>query len=178
MTREAEAIDWSAPIEAYHPDGRVVALVCYEYAGAGPHFTKPRSSTEYVSDLPSGWDDEGRYWDKTDPGDKWRIRNRKPAQQWGDPLDPELVDQMVRLVRDMERQGVDCDVNTNEHYNRADAIAAELPPEPVDPVVARAREIVAGETDGSVATSFRSGERDSVPAMRAVIRALREGMGE
>lgn len=301
MTRETEAIDWSAPIEAYHPDGRVVAVEHVRTIhNIGHHMVKPK--LDGVHDM---FLEDGAHTYGTD----WRIRNRRPAQQWGDPievngerpvwlgdddairyqnvvqegdhwvtppagsvgrwggskwhriqrirlaadhwayealsrgmvpwaggdeapddwgggevlrrgkadhfqssyrapylgsyarnqrwgrykddymaahdiigykrreqaerlaLDPELVDRMVQLVRDLAGGHTVAD-------GRIADIAAELPPEPVDPVVARAREIVAGETDGSVATSFRAGERDSVPAMRAVIRALREGMGD
>ena len=225
----SEAIDWSAPIEAYHPDGRVVAV--------------ERAYGWCIRKHPSV--DDARNWsfreDGTHGNSEWRIRNRKSAQQqvefrttvhgkpltqrmidakiigmvakddgwhasfdtvpphsepigpammkyllepapegvtehrWGAPLDPELVDRMAWVIRRLNHGAFVTDDNiTTAIYD----IAAELPPEPVDPVVARAREIVAGESDGSVATSFRSGERDSVPAMRAVIRALREGMGE
>lgn len=295
MTRENEAIDWSAPIEAYHPDGRVV-----EVERAYGWCIRKHLSV-----------DDARNWsfreDGTHGNSEWRIRNREPAQQWGDPIEvngerpvwlgdddllqfqtignrhgkwlpdegicggrkwrnsawtsvqrirltadhwayealrrgmvpwaggdeapddwdggevllrdnatsdsiddwgrevseddrdiigykrrslepapegaplsPDLVDRMVQLVR--EFAGDDYDHNFGPIWSDVRNIAAELPPEPIDPVVARAREIVAealerqgGETN---ARPFRAGDRDDSPAMRAVIRALREGMGE
>lgn len=192
MTRENEAIDWSAPIEAYHPDGRVVACEL------DPRDDQPDCDGDYTID--EVLDVAGcSYW-KSDctpahDGGKagWRIRNRK---QWGDPievngvrpvwlggdgcttaqaLDPDLVDRMAWVIRRLNHGAF---VTDDDITTAICDIAAELPPEPVDPVVARAREIVAGESDGSVAASFRAGERDDTPAVQAVIRALREGMGE
>lgn len=100
--------------------------------------------------------------------------------RWGAPLDPELVDRMVEVVR--EFAGDDYGHNFGPVWSDVRAIAADLPPEPVDPVVARARVLCADELERQGcevnACMFREGERDDSTAMRATIRALREGMGE
>lgn len=60
-------IDWTKPLEAYHPDGRVIAV---SYKGKnGPHMEI--HSLGHMQ--PMGW-----YFDPdgTKDGDPWRIRNR------------------------------------------------------------------------------------------------------
>jgi len=64
-----QAVDWDAPLEAYHRDGRVVA-VNLEYGPDrdGDYFTKPKVDGE------DSWLPDGRCW----PGGNspWRVRNR------------------------------------------------------------------------------------------------------
>lgn len=309
MTRKTEAIDWSAPIEAYHPDGRVVEVHLAAHVPENPDRHGDYYTVPDLDGRAGIWRPDGSAWRACS---EWHIRNRKPAQQWGDPievngerpvwlgdddllqfqtpanydgewfsdegvcggrkwssgswssvqrirlaadhwayealsrgmvpwaggdeapddwdggdvllkngeargfqftwrrngtpncvigykrretvqfdgcttreqaerlaLDPELVDRMAWVIR---RLSVGANVTDDDITTAICDIAAELPPEPVDPVVARAREIVAealerqgGETN---ARPFRAGDRDDSPAMQAVIRALREGMGE
>jgi len=101
MTHEAEAIDWSAPIEAYHPDGRVVEV---KRLRDGPVW--PDSEGHYHVDgdgVPLFFDEEG----VCHHGGSWRIRNRKPAQQWGDPIETVVDDlPMMRATIRALREGM------------------------------------------------------------------------
>jgi hypothetical protein len=107
------------------------------------------------------------YWQPHQPSaDIIGYRKRRPDH--GD-IAPETIERMVRFVRDTTANDPDTDYLRRE----ATAIAKLLPPEPVDPILLRAREICA-ETDVEYARFYLKGENDTGDIMRAVMRALRD----
>lgn len=61
-------IDWTKPIEAYHPDGRVVPQEV-EHMGEEPWT---------VGSIAGGvWNKDGTPWEAPEGEEDWRIRNRK-----------------------------------------------------------------------------------------------------
>lgn len=87
-------------------------------------------------------------------------------------VSPDLVDRMVRLVRDLA--GPRPRISALDASNEAAVIAPLLPPEPVDPLVLRAREICDRHTSGPDMGFYRSGDADDKPMMQAVLTALRD----
>ena len=89
-----QAIDWDAPLEAYHRDGRVVA-VNLEYGPDrdGDYFTKPKVDGE------DSWLPDGRCW----PGGNspWRIRNRLAST--AQPEVKALVEALERAGRTLKQ---------------------------------------------------------------------------
>jgi hypothetical protein len=79
-------IDWTKPIEAYHPDGRVVPQEV-ERMGEEPWT---------VGNIAGGvWNKDGTPWEAPEGEEDWRIRNResdKPIQATG-------IDEMVEALR-------------------------------------------------------------------------------
>ena len=118
----AETIDWSAPLEAYHPDGRVVEVKLEEGV------TGPDHDGEWEI---HGFEIGEHFFDPDGTGVVWRIRNRKPAPQYP----PELVERMVALAKRIlaEEPFAPC-------VDEARAILADLP-QPVDADLELAREI-------------------------------------
>ena len=140
----AETIDWNAPLEAYHPDGRVVKITC-ETFGSGQEYAL-RKPLDYKWDT---FNADGSAW-----GDgPWRIRNRKPAPQYT----AELVER-IRAAKEAAHlisivdQGCGGNMTFAEMASSAmaqakgleghlDAILADLP-QPVDADLELAREVV------------------------------------
>ena len=65
-------IDWNAPLEAYHPDGRVVEVEL------GKGVTGPDEDGDWEID---GFEIDEHFFGSDGDGVNWRIRNRttKPA---------------------------------------------------------------------------------------------------
>ena len=81
-------IDWSAPLEAYHPDGRVVEVELEKGV------TGPDEDGDWEID---GFEIDEHFFGSDGDGVNWRIRNRttKPANS----PSPELVERMVAYCR-------------------------------------------------------------------------------
>lgn len=128
------SVDWGAPIEAVHDDGRVVrAFVDWDRSpdSDGDHWLRltgePFSycageDSDVISPMAQGW----------------RIRNVTPAPTAAETVDPALVARMVVLVRGMARPAT---AFWGGNYSIARAIAAELP-DPVDPDEQYARDLI------------------------------------
>lgn len=172
-------IDWGAPLEAYHVDGRVIEIEWARDMGGhvkiGP--TLPRDEG-----LPAHHTCHYSFnHDGTHAVAKWRIRNRiTPALTSMDApvccgcgVSPDLVDRMVEAVRELA--GDDYRYNFGPVWGEIRAINACLP-EPVDPLlVVKAREICAAECRGGPDERYYlSGERDASMQMRVALAALRE----
>jgi len=73
-------IDWRAPIEAVHEDGRVESLIVDTVnEGAGEYYTEPD-----LPHLPQVWLNDGTPWISSlggnGPLSRWRIRNTAIAK--------------------------------------------------------------------------------------------------
>lgn len=119
------AIDWNAPLEAYHPDGRVVAVKVRQWLDE----TKVAITPALPSDEPDEWsvDHTDFNTDGTHYADaKWRIRNRFPAR------DPALV--ALERIKDIRLEFEAADIDEGEAMAEICRVLAELEPEPVDPL--------------------------------------------
>lgn len=113
-----DTIDWNAPLEAYHPDGRVVEVTCKPAALRDDWFA--------ISGLPdTGWDvfmPDGRHNGGNTP---WTIRNRsKPTEQTQAPS-PELVERITRTLGSVVDEG-------GIMASEANAILTELGADPLE----------------------------------------------
>jgi hypothetical protein len=122
-------LDWTKPIEAYHADGRIMAV---------ERSCGPDHEGDYgVCPAPNGRDcfhADGSRW-KSDDG--WRIRNRKPAKVEVDAVVWERCVGLVRKMSEAQDKAVLCgysagDPESPDHYPEAREIAKLLPVE-VDP---------------------------------------------
>ena len=125
-------VNWSEPIEAFHPDGRVVEV---ELVDTDPEdSTMTRRISPYLDREYSWFKEDGSHWDT-----QWRIRNRnrKPKPS------PELVERMIKIIGQIDRDYYEvCEFVKEESR----AILAEL--EPVDPDLELARDIIRQEYTG------------------------------
>lgn len=123
----ADTIDWNAPLEAYHPDGRVVGVTYFSPFDDGleKHFI-----TEYLDERYDLFLASGESAEETD----WRIRNRKPTASEHPGYSPELVERAFKLVGNMARDYYDLPF---ADAAEAKAILSELDKaKEVDPLVA------------------------------------------
>lgn len=97
-------IDWNAPLEAYHPDGRVVDV---EFDGS---HSEDLYGVTGIGSL-NAFHTDGRAYSSD-----WKIRNRKPA----DAPSPELVERMVAY----------CRIRAFDGSREAKEIMSELEPKP------------------------------------------------
>lgn len=125
MNQDTAKINWSAPIEAVHEDGRVVGVHLGGEAenpdSAGDHYTLPSLN----GDIAGIWRPDGSSWLGADPG--WRIRNvAKPVATSDD-----LTARMEALVRKMTGYHGAGEIGDGHHASElceeARAIVALLP---------------------------------------------------
>ena len=147
----AETIDWSAPLEAYHPDGRVVEVKLEEGV------TGPDHDGEWEI---HGFEIEEHFFDPDGTGVVWRIRNCKPAPQYP----PELVERMVEVVTEGTTGRVD--------GNKCRSILADLP-QPVDADLALAREIASTVVRNEFADLALRGGMDNDGSVMAALAAIK-----
>lgn len=149
-------IDWNAPLEAYHPDGRVVEV----HVKDGPdedgdyRLTDDRTGTYFY--LPNG--QPSPHGD----GSNWRIRNRRPtASEHPEGYSPELVE----IVRQYDEDGI----TLGQAWQKVRALVAAK----ADPLLIEAREIAASQLqEGFRYVSFQAGDAETCAAR------YREGKGD
>ncbi len=193
-----QPVDWSAPIEAVHEDGRVVPMIFGHFDRSGDPVTTdspaPQSNVH--------WKKDGQDWCVRSG---WRIRNvAQPAHKprtapSGGEVGPEVVDvhdlrearrkdallwdRMESLCRSMthgltETGGVYPSLSSMDHYHEARAIVALLPEE-VDTDLIEAREAVicAMPDQGSLwADAVRAGQMDDGNMVRIALIARRRSL--
>lgn len=95
-------IDWTKPIEAYHPDGRVMPVEYIPEKYDGDHYTKGDFDGFFGI-----WKDDGCAWIGNE--NQWRIRNTRPviepteewwARRWIEKATPGEIEAMKRLIAD------------------------------------------------------------------------------
>ena len=166
-------IDWDAPLEAYHPDGRIVEVEL--------DFECSDLDDEELS-LVDGIEGRWYFFSQNGKGshneNPWQIRNRpQPAPQY--PV--ELVERMVEYIRNAAY----CDRN-------AAAIMAEL--EPADPDLELAREVAADAYDVIFKANVKagifpsgttyprdayfSGKADDMPLVQTILAAIKRVRAE
>lgn len=171
-----EAIDWSAPLEAYHPDGRVMLVRAAEWMPLRWQYDIKPSLDGVFSFYPHG----GHQWSQ------WRIRNRKTSEG----VTPELVERMAaNIAAWSERYGKVPDWRLRPDspdqsfvtaLNEARAILAEYEAAtkpPVDPLVEKARQIIAeavaygrrGDPEDKTPEQFLNGDCDEGDLIRRVV---------
>lgn len=166
--QQTQAIDWSAPIEAVHEDGRVQHVkICDETA------TRRRVRPSL----------EGAWWfDATDgkhevPGFQWRIRNVQPATQTQTLTAQEHLARMEALVRKMamadKAEVAIMGTGQREAYLEARALVAEMEPV-VNGDLVEARRIVK-ETNVMASYDYEGGGFDSTPIIQAALAAIKRG---
>lgn len=123
MTEET-TIDWSAPLEAYHPDGRIVGVV----GGYHGYRQNIHPDPEIDGGINYTFSRDGSH-----VASEWRIRNRKPTASEHPEYSPELVERMVACLRSALANAFGPD---NPDRIEARAILSELDKsKEVDPLV-------------------------------------------
>lgn len=154
-------VDWSAPIEAVHEDGRVV-----------PAHIKVREV--HWGRSPETWSSIVVNGQTAHLG--WRIRNAAqalktaPTAPSGGVVGPEVVERMIALVRELAK------VTTIKApwIIEARAIVALLP-EPIDGDLVEARECAAQAQLLAVGELTRAGKMDDQPIVIAALAAIKRG---
>lgn len=123
----ADKIDWTAPLEAYHPDGTVVAVELDNLCPLSDYRIKPLAEVNSWVEF----NEDGTHVFGDVP---WRIRNRKaPESKPSEGVTPELVERMVEVVRFVEKSITHPDNRAKARAILAEYEAATKPP--VDPLV-------------------------------------------
>ena len=157
-------IDWSGELEAVHEDGRVVAVTVVDGPDHdGDRWVEPVLEGGYELFFATGLS-----WSSG----PWRIRNVTPQPTPQADTKPDVTARMEALVREVDEHGPHAFI-TKYMAEEARAIVALLP-EPVDPDLIEAREIVAG-----LARPYRSeiinGEWDETTEIRIATAAIKRG---
>lgn len=186
-------VDWSAPIEAVHEDGRVSRGVMFEgYAKSHPEAAMCWMPTEFRTYF--GRDGEPIY-----PECGWRIRNvlqpaadakgidstdTLPTAPSGGEVGPEVVERMIALVRRLSASldkgsTVFPSLSSMEHYAEARAIVALLP-EPVDADLVEARRIAVEQLTAPGQSEvflglIADGTNDHYSEVRIALAAIKRG---
>lgn len=156
-------INWSAPIEAVHEDGRVVSVLV----------RNDRRDDFVLVNLPGEF---LTYFDRITglaryPECGWTIRNAAqvpetaPTAPSGGEVGPEVVERMIALVRAVSGHG-----GTMVNLSEARAIVALLP-EPVDADLLEARE-------RAIALLSKTAVSNGIPDQHPAIIRIREGRGD
>jgi len=138
-----QPIDWSAPIEAVHEDGRVVAVKI----SMGPYAGNQYDLTpELPNDDPEGFGHFTFAEDGSHHIAKWRIRNvaTKPVRTAAEMLG--RLEALARRLAAPDQPGVHYVTQMEPLREEARAIVAEMTP-PVDPDLIEARKIAAEAED-------------------------------
>jgi|GEM_PF-3714249 len=147
-------IDWTKPLEAYHPDGRVVEVELEKGV------TGPNEDGDWEID---GFEIDEHFFGSDGDGVNWRIRNRttKPANS----PSPELVERMVAY----------CRIRAFDGSREAKEIMAEL--EQVDPDLELAREVCAANSRHG-GSNYIGGDYDDCFAMQCIMAAIKRVRAE
>lgn len=153
--RQPQPIDWSAPIEAVHEDGRVVPVSTVRVAGKSVQITPRLEGGSWWFGI------DGTHGVKAVP---WRIRNvtTKPVRTAA-----EMLERMEALTRKYAASQ-----SPSALAEEARAIVAEMTP-PVDPDLIEARKIMRGQlmmTNGSRFDNMRQEDLETL-----AVNALKRG---
>jgi len=162
-------VDWSGKLEAYHTDGRVVALTYDRDADKDGHWTDVVKSDD---DAPGIWSEDGKPMIKG--WDGWRIRNVQPATAIPAVERPsdEVVERMVALVRGMAADDI-----YGVRFSEARAITTLLP-KPVDPDLIEAREIAARNVGSlGIVNMILQGGMDEGCSVKCALAGIKYGRG-
>lgn len=126
-------IDWNAPLEAYHPDGRVVEVTLTNSSGENPDDAGDYYTTSPDKKQFGIWNPDGRRWG-SDSND-FRIRNRKQPEAPTLPVTVELWERVKALLPAVVHGAPLPDSPFDDVEDEARAILAELNPPKVDPLL-------------------------------------------
>lgn len=155
-------IDWNEPLEAYHPDGTVVAVELDNLFPLSDYRIKPLAAVNSWVEF----NEDGTHVFGDVP---WRIRNRKaPESKPSEGVTPELVERMAAWIKSLAP---------------VDSIAKKLTAEyeaatkPVDPLVIEARKLaVEFGVEYVAARKIEAGEWDNHYTVQRSLAALKRGM--
>lgn len=161
-------IDWNDELEAYHKDGRVVAMTLNP-AASDVKATRMTMSAPDPEQSNVYWEEDGR---DCVYGSGWRIRNRQSTPS---------TDRLARLEAFVARVSEGGLLAVGFH-EEAKALVAEL--NPVDPLLIKARRIALDEWQPSAwddkewEKRVMAGDEDEDRAVRSAYSALRQARKE